>query len=140
MYHQTSTPLPSPPPPKKKPSKTVLKFGAIFLVSFLFVFFVVTYVIPIMNRPNPDITLLDGNDGFQGFDYVVYVDVGIKNHGGEGWVRVYAELRGGGRYEEKSSRIYMASGQTKQIRFVFDVDWWDTLFSSMNYRAWAVAD
>lgn len=135
MSHQTST-----PPPEEKPSRTALKFGAIFLVSLLFGFFVVAYVIPMMNRPKPDITLLDGSDGFQGFNYVVYVDVGFKNHGGEGWVIVYSELRGGGRYEEKSSRIYMASGETKQIQFVFDVGFWDTLFSTMTYKAWAVAD
>jgi len=66
--------------------------------------------------------------------------MGVKNRGGEGWVVVYAELRGGGRYEEKWSRIYMAFGETKQLRFVFDVDFWNTLFSSMTYKAWAVAD
>ena len=93
-----------------------------------------------MNRPRPDITLLDGHDGFQGLNYVVYVDVGVKNYGGDGWVYVYAELRSGGRYEEKNDRIYIASGETKQLQFVFDVGFWNTVFSSMTYKAWAIAD
>ena len=91
-----------------------------------------------MNRPRPDVTLVDGHDGFQGFNYVIYVDVGVKNNGGDGWVIVYAELKSGGRYEEQNKRIYMASGETKQLQFVYDVSFWSSAFSSMTYRAWVV--
>jgi len=111
--------------------------GIIVIAS---IYVIYSTLIPFINRPKPDIVLLDGHDGFQGLDYVVYVDVGVKNNGGDGWVTVYAELRGGGRYEEKNERIYLASGETKQLQFVFDVSFWSSLFSSMTYRAWVVVD
>lgn len=134
MPNQTS----APPPPEKRPPRTALKIGAV-LATIIIVIVLFAYVfIPAINRPRPDIVLLDGHDGFQGLNYVVYVDVGVKNHGSDGWVTVYAELRSAGRYEEKNSRIYMTSGETKQLQFVFDVGFWNTVFSSMTYKAWTV--
>ena len=114
-----------------------ITIGIVIIASIVLAF---NFLNPLVNRPRPDITLLDGHDGFQGLNYVVYVDVGVKNLGGDGWVIVYAELRSGGRYEEKNERIYMASGETKQLQFVYDVGFWNTVFSSMTYKAWAVAD
>jgi len=121
--------------PKKSSMKWIgvgILIGIIIIASIT----VAYIIIPFINRPKPDIILLDSHDGFQGLNYVVYVDVGVKNNGGDGWVTIYAELRGGGRYEEKNQKIYMASGETKQLQFVFDVSLWSSLFSSMTYRAW----
>jgi hypothetical protein len=71
-------------------------------------------------------------------NYVAYVDVGVKNNGGEGWITVYVEIEGAGKYEKKEQRIYVASGETRQLQFVFDISLWNALFSSMTYRAWAI--
>lgn len=110
---------------------------AVFCIALYVSYFAVN---PFVSSPIPDIILLDGHDGFQGIDYVVYIDVGVKNNGGEGWVTVYAELDSAGRYEEKSSRIFLASGETKQLQFVYDVGFWNTVFSSMTYKARAVVE
>jgi hypothetical protein len=120
--------------PKKYPLKWIgigAIIGVVIIASLIFAY-------SILNRPNPQIILLDGHDGFQGVNYVAYVDVSVKNNGGDGWVTVYAEIEGAGKYEKKEQRIYMASGETKQLQFVFDISFWNALFSSLNYRAWAV--
>ena len=125
---------------RKSPIKWIGVGIAIGIIVIVSIYTVYTILIPLINRPKPDITLLDGHDGFQGLNYVVYVDVGVKNNGGEGWITVYAELNSAGRYEEKNQRIFIASGEAKQLQFVFDVSFWSTAFSSMTYRAWAVVD
>lgn len=126
--------------PKKSPTKWIVVGVVIGIVIIASVIVAYSVLKPLVNRPRPDITLLDGHDGFQGLNYVIYVDVGVKNHGGDGWVKVYAELRSGGRYEEQNKRIYMASGENKQLQFVYDVSFWSSVFSTMTYKAWAVAD
>ena len=88
--------------------------------------------------PNPEITLVDGHGGLQGLNYIHYVDVKVTNQGGEGWVKVYAEINGP-RYEEQNQRIYMDKGETKQLQFAFDIGIFDAL-SSVTSKAWAVAD
>ena len=127
------------PMSKTKPVKirTSVIVGVLVTIGVALVIIAVV-VIPLLNRPKPDIILLNGHDGFQGLNYVVFVDVNVKNNGAEGWVTTYAELSGGGRYEEQNQRIYLASGETKQLQFVFDVTIWNSLFSSMTYRAWTV--
>jgi hypothetical protein len=89
-------------------------------------------------RPQPDIVLVNGYDGFQGLQYVAFVDVRVKNNGGNGWVTVYAEMEASGYYEELNQRTYLASGQTKDLQFVFDISLLGQDFSAFTYRAWAV--
>lgn len=89
-------------------------------------------------RPKPDIVLVNGYDGFQGLTYVAFIDVKVKNNGGDGWVTVYAELEASGYYEELNQRTHLASGQTKDLQFVFDISLLDQEFSAFTYRAWAV--
>jgi len=89
-------------------------------------------------RPRPEIVLVNGHDGFQGLNYVAFVDVGVRNNGGDGWVTVYAELRGSGYYGELNKRVYLASGETKNLQFVFDISFWNQGFSALSYKAWAV--
>ena len=121
--------------PKKSPMKWIGVGIVIAIIVVASIYVAYSVLIPLINRPKPDIILLNGHDGFQGLNYVVYVDVDVKNNGGDGWVTVYAELTGGGRYEEKNERIFLASGETKQLQFVFDVSFWSSVFSSMTYEA-----
>jgi len=122
-----------------KPKKYPLKWMGIGAIIGVVIIASLIFAYSILNRPNPEIILLDGHEGFQGVNYVAYVDVGVKNNGGDGWVTVYAEIEGAGKYEKKEQRIYMVSGETKQLQFVFDISFWNALFSSLSYRAWAVS-
>ena len=124
---------------KKPPTKWIV-VGVAVVGVIIVAFIAYSVLMPIVNRPNPDITMIDSREGFQGLNYVVYVDVRVTNQGGEGWIKVYAEIRGGGRYEELNQRIYIDEGETKDLQFVFDVGFLQSLFSSMTYRAWAVVE
>jgi hypothetical protein len=135
MAQQNSVPQPQ----KKQFSKGIIVGIAIItivLVSvFLFVFS--TFI----NKPNPQITLVNGYEGFQGLNYVWYVDVSVKNNGASGWVKVYAEISGAGKYEQKDQRIYLGNGETDSLQFVFDISILGSLGNpTITYRAWANAD
>lgn len=140
MFQQTSMPQPPSPQPPKKPFSKGLLVGTVLIIVVLaavaaFVFF------KFINIPKPQITLVNGHDGFQGFNYVYYVDVSVKNNGVDGWIKVIAEIHGAGRYETQDKRVYVASGQTNSLQFVFDINLWGALGNpSVSYRAWANAD
>jgi hypothetical protein len=125
------------PQTEKKSKRTLYILSSIIIIGIIIISLFI--LVPFLNCPKPEIVLLDGHDGFQGFNYVSYVDVTIKNNGGGGWVTVYAEIEGAGKYEKKEQKIYIISGETKQLQFVFDISFWNALFSSLTYRAWAVA-
>ena len=115
-----------------KPSRVAIVIAVCIIVVM------VSYSVYIfLVRPQPDIVLVDGYDGFQGLSYVAFVDVKVKNNGGDGWVTVYAELEASGYYEELNQRTFLASGQTKDLRFVFDISLLGQDFSTVSYRAWA---
>lgn len=123
--------------PKKSPTKWIVLgvvIGIIVIASI-----VVAY--NFLNRPNPEITLLNGYEAFQGLNYVYKVDVRVENNGANGWVKVYAEISGAGRIEKLDKRTYLASGESKTLQFVFDISVWGALTNpTITYRAWAVAD
>jgi hypothetical protein len=105
----------------------------IAILAFVFLTFI--------NKPKPQITLVNGHEGFQGLNYVYYVDVSVRNNGVDGWIKVYAEINGAGRYETQDKRVYVASGQTNSMQFVFDISLWGVLSNpTISYRAWANAD
>jgi len=58
----------------------------------------------------------------------------------DGWIKVFAEISGAGKYEKQDERVHLASGESRQLTFTFDINLWGALFSSMTYKAWAVAD
>ncbi|MFX0203670.1 MAG: hypothetical protein ACFFCW_46825 [Candidatus Hodarchaeota archaeon] len=92
------------------------------------------------NPPNPEILYTNGYDGFQGTNYVGFVEATVRNQGGDGWIRVYAEISGAGKYEKRDQRVYLRTGERATVTFVFDLSFWGALFSSTNYKVWAVAD
>jgi hypothetical protein len=112
------------------PKRVSFKWIAIAVVAII----AVSAVVFLFSLPRPEIILTDGHDGFEGLNYVGYVDVTVKNNGGSGWVTVNAELSGGGRFERQEQRVYVEAGGTKSVEFVFDITIWDSLFSSMQYK------
>ena len=121
------------------------KFPLIWLVVGIVIGIVVIassiFAYSILNRPKPEITLVNGYESLQGLNYVYKVDVTVKNNGADGWVKVYAEISGAGRYEKQNQRIHLANGESESLQFVFDISLWGALTSpSISYEAWAVAD
>ena len=122
---------------KKSPMKWIvvgIVIGIVVIASLIFAY-------NILNRPKPEITLVNGYESFQGLNYVYKVDVTVKNNGADGWIKVYAEISGAGRYEKQEKRTYLANGESKSLQFVFDISLWGAITSpSITYRAWAVVD
>jgi hypothetical protein len=93
---------------------------------------------PVVNPPKPQVTMVNGQDTFDGLDYVFKVDVNVRNNGGAGTIEVFAEINGAGRYEQKSQKIHLDEGATQSLHFVFDISVWGSLGQpSINYKAWA---
>ena len=51
-----------------------------------------TDVCNIVNPPDADIISESTRDGYEGLDYVVYIDVTVYNQGGDGKATVWAKL------------------------------------------------
>ncbi len=93
-----------PKPDLKNKIKPILYVSVGILIGVIIIALVVVLPFFMRPKPKPEIVLLDGHDGFQGLNYVAYIDVGVKNNGGEGWVTVYAEIEGAGKYEKKNKQ------------------------------------
>jgi flagellar basal body-associated protein FliL len=87
--------------------------------------------------PKPEIIMLNGYTGSQNLNYVFYVDVTVKNNGEEGYIKVYAEINGAGKYEKQEQLLYLGKGQSQNLKFTFDISFWNALFSQITYNAWA---
>jgi uncharacterized protein (TIGR02588 family) len=140
MSQQTST-LP-PSPQEKKPFGKSVIIGVLVVVIIALVVFAFVFLIPIINRPRPEITLVSGYGVFQGSINQYIINVTVKNNGADGWVRVYAEIYGAGMYEKQDQRIYLASGESKSLQLVFDIPGALPFLSTppISYKACAVAD
>jgi hypothetical protein len=135
MTQQSSIPQPQKKPLSKSMIVGIIIVAIVLISVFAFVFS--TFI----NIPKPEVTLVNGYESFQGFNYVYKVDVSVRNNGASGWVKVYAEISGAGRYEKQYKRIYLASGESDARQFVFDISLWGALTNpTITYRAWANAD
>jgi hypothetical protein len=130
---QTSQ-LPPVPSPKKVQHINNQIWASILAIVIIVAAIGAAYVL--INQPRPEITLTNGHDGFQGLNYVAFVDVNVKNNGAAGFVTVHSELSGGGRFEQQEQTVYLNAGEIKSVQFVFDISFWNSLFSSMSYRVW----
>jgi len=59
-----------------------------------------------------------GGGGITKVYHNVIVDATVRNNGGEGWVKIVAEVWCG-KYEKQEQKIYMKAGETQNIRFTF---------------------
>jgi hypothetical protein len=93
---------------------------------------------PVTNPPKPEVTMVSGEGGFEGLNYVFRVNVNVKNIGGAGTIEVFAQINGAGMYDEASQRIYLDEDASQSLQFVFDVSIWGSLEDpSISYEAWA---
>jgi hypothetical protein len=127
---------PSPTITQKKPIRKDVLIAVLVMVGVALVILALV-VIPILNSPKPEITVLTGYESFQGLNYVFKVDVTVKNNGAEGTVTVHAQINGAGRYETQEQSIHLDSSESKSLQFVFDISLWGSLTQpSISYKAW----
>ena len=142
VIFMTYQPPPPPPPPlaqKKSIGKGVTI--AIVIIAIVMLAIVAYAFLPKLSGlagPNPQITMTNGREGFSGLNYVYYVDATVKNNGASGYVTVFGEINGAGRYEQKSTNLYLENGQSQSITLTFDISVLGSLSNpSISYRAWA---
>ncbi len=140
------TSIPPPPPPDNKGSKNKVVLAGItvvIVVSMLVIVFLFMFQSGLIGNPfgpQPEVTMVSGHEGTQGFNYVYYVTVNVKNNGNAGYITVYAEINGAGRYEKQDQRIYVGTEDSKSLTFTFDISVWGSLTNpSITYKAWATA-
>ncbi|MCW4010329.1 MAG: hypothetical protein NWF05_06880 [Candidatus Bathyarchaeota archaeon] len=116
---------------------TLIGVSVISIILFALVMFV---LFSSVSSPNPEVVMVDGYEGLQGLNYVYYVDARVQNHGASGWVTLYAEINGAGRYEKQNMRIYLGNGEIKTATFTFDITVLGTLSNpSIKYKAWVTS-
>ena len=129
--------------PSSGKSHAKLIGGVVAAIVIIAIVFVIVSNLPgfsgnLFNPTNPDVTMISGNEGFEGLNYVYKVHVNVRNNGGSGRVEVFAQINGAGRYEEKSQIINLDEGESRSLQFVFDISVLGTLGNpSISYKAWA---
>ena len=89
------------------------------------------------NTVNPNVEVLgrSARTGFEGFDYVVYVDVTVYNQAGEGKATIWVSLTQGDNQWAKNQAIYLNQGETRDLTFAFhEANFWT--LSGITYRVW----
>lgn len=127
---------------EKPPTKWIIVGVVIGIVIIGSISLLLDPLLKLVNAPRPEIVSEYGHDGLQGLNYVLFVEVTVRNNGADGWVKVYADISGAGKYEKQDQRLYLTNGETKDLNFVFDVNFLGTMLSvdSIKYKTWAVAD
>jgi len=82
-----------------------------------------------------EITRVDGDYRFQGFNYVFVVTCGVKNNG----IflvnpKITSEFSGQGQYLKQTKQISIENGEYKEVQFVFDISFWKGIFDTSQVR------
>lgn len=86
-------------------------------------------------KPFPTVTdLVARQEGYQ-YD----VDVSLNNNGGDGWVKVYAQIESDAQLEVKDTRLFMSRGETNSLTFTFTLEFGSSV-EKISYKAWAQTD
>jgi len=129
--------------PKSGKSYGKIIGGLVVVIVIIGIFLFVISNLPgfngnLLNPTKPEITMVSGEEGFEGLNYVFRVNVNVRNNGGAGEIEVFAQINGAGRYEEKSQIITLGEGESRSLQFVFDISFLGSLGNpSITYKAWA---
>lgn len=86
---------------------------------------------------SPEVEIISENarTGYEGFDYVIYVDTTVYNRGGDGKATVWVKLTQGNSEWTKNQAIYIKGEETRDLTFTFkEASFW-TLESGI-YLVW----
>lgn len=89
----------------------------------------------VLNPPQVEVTSRAARTGYEGLDYVAYVDCTVKNYGGSGKATVYAKITQGSSYWQKEQQIYINDGESRDLLFTFrEFSFWT--LESGSYLVW----
>ena len=87
------------------------------------------------NSSSIDIVSQSARTGYEGLDFVVYVDATVYNKGDDGAVTVWITLTQGNDKWSKDQAIYIKNGESRDLTFTFrEVNFWT--LDSGTYRVW----
>ena len=69
-------------------------------------------------KPDPEIVRQDSSSGQVNFDYAIWVDCTVQNHGASGNVELTATLNAGGSWMKRAT-VYVGKSDTRSHRFEF---------------------
>lgn len=88
--------------------------------------------------PNPPNILVTGEFsrfGYEGIDYVVWIDVIVRNFGGKGSAKIYCQINQDNNKFLKMQNVYLDAGKSTEITFRFaEYSWWSS--DGGNWRTW----
>lgn len=70
------------------------------------------------NTVAPEVVGIISRDGFQNFDYIVYVDCTVRNNGADGNITVVAELSNGG-FWKKRDEVFISANTERKVTLAF---------------------
>lgn len=89
---------------------------------------------PFVEQPIFRIMSKNARDGYEGIDYVLYIDLTIYNSGGSGSKTIWCKLEQNHNFWTKQQSIYLQKGDTQQLTFTFrEMSFWD---GSGTYTIW----
>lgn len=71
-----------------------------------------------LTKPKPEIVGQDSNSGQVNFDYAIWVDCTVQNHGASGNVELTARLNAGGSWTKRAT-VYVGRSDARSHRFEF---------------------
>lgn len=75
--------------------------------------------------------------GYEGIDYVVWIDVIVRNSGYDGCQAVFCQINQDNNQYLKSERVCLGAGGSTSLTFRFpEFSWWSS--DTGSYRVWVV--
>ena len=89
----------------------------------------------IPKNPNIQVTSKIWRDGYEGIDYVIWIDVVVYNYGYSGSQTVFCQINQGNNQYLRAERVYLNSHESTSLTFRFpEFSWWSS--DSGSYRVW----
>ena len=87
-------------------------------------------------KPNIIVSSFIARTGYEGIDYVLYIDVVVQNTGdASGEARVWSEVNQDSSHYEKTKDIYLGPGEIQSFIFKYtEFSFWSV--DSGTYRVW----
>lgn len=87
-----------------------------------------------VNPPDVNVICKSTREGYEGIDYVIYIDVTVYNQGGDGKATVWSKITQDGNQWSKKQTIYIDGEETLDLTFTYrEISFWG---SGGSYKVW----